>query len=168
VKLATSVQILFLTRGEELSADLNDHLRKEELVLFPAIRAIERGHVCTAGWTVAPITAMEQEHDRAGELLGELRGPISAFDPPGWACETVRAVYRGLEQLKAGVHSLSCRGTLDASAGAATSTARRTIWRVATGRSAPPHPCELFGPDWLESSAIRPGARTVPDQKRPA
>jgi regulator of cell morphogenesis and NO signaling len=88
----------------ELSADLNDHMRKEELVLFPAIRAIERGHACPAGWIVAPMTAMEQEHDRAGELLAELRGLTSAYEAPGWACETVRALYRGLEDLEAGMH----------------------------------------------------------------
>ena len=88
----------------ELSADLNEHMSKEELVLFPTICAMERG---TAGGTTsisAPIRVMEWEHDRAGELLGELRNMTGGFAAPEWACQTLRALYHGLEELEASMH----------------------------------------------------------------
>jgi regulator of cell morphogenesis and NO signaling len=69
-------------------------------VLFPAIRARgEDGRA--AGWIAAPIAKMEQEHDRAGELLAELRTLTGGYIVPAWGCGTVRALYRGLEKLEA-------------------------------------------------------------------
>jgi regulator of cell morphogenesis and NO signaling len=88
----------------ELSSDLNEHMRKEELVLFPMIRAIEEKSA-TGGLRIsAPIRVMEWEHDRAGELLAKLKSITSGFDAPRWACETVRALYRGLEELEGSMH----------------------------------------------------------------
>ncbi len=88
----------------ELSADLNDHMRKEELVLFPAIRTLEGAGRRGASWISQPITVMEQEHDRAGELLAELRSITNHYTVPDWACPTVRALYRGLEEMEASMH----------------------------------------------------------------
>jgi regulator of cell morphogenesis and NO signaling len=87
----------------ELSADLNEHMRKEELVLFPAIRNLERGAAAKMALD-APIRMMEWDHDRAGELLGELRSLTCDYVPPYWACATVRALYQGLAELEAGMH----------------------------------------------------------------
>jgi regulator of cell morphogenesis and NO signaling len=88
----------------ELSADLNDHMRKEEIVLFPAIRAIEQGQGRPGSWIAEPITVMEQEHERAGELLAELRRLTSQYVVPEWGCATVQALYRGLEELETSMH----------------------------------------------------------------
>jgi regulator of cell morphogenesis and NO signaling len=87
----------------ELSADLNEHMRKEELVLFPAIRNIEKGGTSRVPLD-APIRVMEWEHDRAGELLAELRSLTDGYRPPEWACATVRALYQGLAELEASMH----------------------------------------------------------------
>ena len=87
----------------ELSADLHEHMRKEELVLFPAIRNVENGGVSQVPLD-APIRVMEWEHDRAGELLGELRSLTDGYVPPAWACATVRALYQGLTELEASMH----------------------------------------------------------------
>jgi regulator of cell morphogenesis and NO signaling len=88
----------------ELSADLNEHMRKEELVLFPAICAIERGPTSAGKTIAAPIRVMEWEHDRAGELLAELRSVTGGFAAPEWACQTLRALYHGLQELEASMH----------------------------------------------------------------
>jgi regulator of cell morphogenesis and NO signaling len=88
----------------ELSADLNDHMRKEELVLFPAIRSLESGERRHATWIAGPMTVMEQEHDRAGALLADLRRSTDGYTPPAWACATVRALYCGLEELEQAMH----------------------------------------------------------------
>ena len=91
----------------ELAADLDAHMRKEEAVLFPAIRALEaagrRGQI-PAPALAAPIRVMEQEHDRAGELLAELRTITDQYVAPEWACRTVRGLYQGLEQLERDMH----------------------------------------------------------------
>jgi regulator of cell morphogenesis and NO signaling len=89
----------------ELSADLNEHMRKEELVLFPAIRAMEAGEFVPGAIPIsAPITAMEQEHDHAGALLAELRAITNGFTVPEWGCATVRALFEGLAGLERDMH----------------------------------------------------------------
>lgn len=88
----------------ELSADLRHHMRKEETVLFPAIAALERDPRTQGAWIAMPIGVMEQEHDQAGELIAELRQLTSGYVPPDWACATVRALYRGLEEFEADMH----------------------------------------------------------------
>lgn len=86
----------------ELSADLDAHMRKEELVLFPAIRSLESGG---APFSIsAPVAIMEQEHDRAGDLLAQLRAATNGYAPPEWACRTFRALYDGLEELERDMH----------------------------------------------------------------
>jgi regulator of cell morphogenesis and NO signaling len=87
----------------ELSADLRDHMRKEEIVLFPAIRMIESGHRPPVAIS-APITVMEHEHDRAGALLSELRTITDGYQAPDWACGTFRALYHGLAELETAMH----------------------------------------------------------------
>ena len=88
----------------ELSADLSEHMRKEELVLFRMIRAMEARSGAAGPNITAPIRVLEAEHDRAGELLAELRTITGGYDAPRWACETLRALYDGLEHLEESMH----------------------------------------------------------------
>lgn len=94
VRLASVVQ--------ELSADLHAHMQKEEGVLFPAIRALERG--AARGSIAAPIAVMEHEHDQAGALLSELHAISDGYAAPDWACGTFRALYHGLSELESTMH----------------------------------------------------------------
>lgn len=87
----------------ELADDLQTHMRKEEMVLFPAIRAAELGRE-RAMPIATPIAVMEHEHDRAGELLAELRAITGSYHAPEWACETYRALYHGLAEMEAQMH----------------------------------------------------------------
>jgi len=87
-----------------LAADLQSHMRKEEAVLFPAIRAVESGGGRTPVPISAPVTVMESEHDRAGALLSELRTITDGYVAPEWACQTFRALYHGLADLEAAMH----------------------------------------------------------------
>ena len=95
IEIATTVDLL--------SEDLLLHMRKEETVLFPVIRSIEQGRA-DAAWIKAPVSVMEHEHDRAGEMLGELRKLTAAYTPPTGACATTRALYQGLEELEHSMH----------------------------------------------------------------
>lgn len=87
----------------ELAEDLQTHMRKEEMVLFPAIRATELGRQ-GAMPIATPIGVMEHEHDRAGALLAELRTITGGYRAPDWACETYRALYHGLSEMEAQMH----------------------------------------------------------------
>lgn len=94
---------VFATFEEELYL----HMRKEEELLFPAIRVLESG---PGEWpfpfpSVAhPIRMMEFEHDQAGDALSELRTLSDGFEPPDWACNTYRAVLAGLLELEDDMH----------------------------------------------------------------
>jgi regulator of cell morphogenesis and NO signaling len=98
----------YLTRLDivvaELSADLLAHMRKEEMVLFPAIDALEAGRLEHPFALAAPIAVMEDEHDQAGVLLAELRFLTGGYHAPEWACATVRALYHGLAELESSMH----------------------------------------------------------------
>lgn len=87
----------------ELSADLQAHMQKEERVLFPAIRAIERGGEAAPSLST-PIAVMEHEHEHAGALLSELRTLTNDYTLPEWACGTFRALYQGLAELESTMH----------------------------------------------------------------
>lgn len=88
---------------DALAADLLAHMRKEEIVLFPAIRAIDEGRA-DAAWIAAPVSVMEHEHDNAGALLNDLRELTGGYTPPDGACATTRALYQGLEELEHAMH----------------------------------------------------------------
>jgi regulator of cell morphogenesis and NO signaling len=88
----------------DLSADLRLHMRKEEIVLFPAIRMVEAGQKWPGVRIDAPIAMMEHEHEHAGAQLSELRTITDGYVAPEWACETFRALYHGLSELEAGMH----------------------------------------------------------------
>jgi regulator of cell morphogenesis and NO signaling len=95
----------------ELRAELEMHLRKEEMILFPAIAACEAS--VTAGrpvpptcfGTVAnPIHMMEAEHESAGNALAKIRVITGDFALPEYACVTYRALMAGLGELEQDLH----------------------------------------------------------------
>ncbi len=89
----------------ELRADLEPHLMKEERVLFPAIEALATGPAEFPFGSVAnPIRVMLMEHDRAGELLVELRAAAGGYAVPDDACASYRALYERLEALELDTH----------------------------------------------------------------
>lgn len=73
--------------------ELDSHMRKEELVLFPMLR---RGGGSAAD---GPITVMRMEHDQHGEALRRLHELTGGFTLPREACNTWRALYLGLRVL---------------------------------------------------------------------
>lgn len=79
---------------EKMTRELEDHMDKEEQILFPAILG-------GAGPMVAmPIQVMEAEHKDHGKNLEELRRVAFNFEPPEEACGTWRALYLGLAELE--------------------------------------------------------------------
>ncbi|MCA9516150.1 MAG: iron-sulfur cluster repair di-iron protein [Myxococcales bacterium] len=80
---------------ERLFADLAEHMKKEEAVLFPWIVA---GNGRSAG---GPIRVMHLEHDEVARDLRRLHELTDDFTPPAGACVTWRALWLGLEALDA-------------------------------------------------------------------
>lgn len=88
-------------------ADMESHALKEEQVLFPAIRDLDRGAVNTSrpfGAVKHPIRVMLAEHDDAGASLSRMRELSSNFTPPPTACNSYRALFAGLEELEHDTH----------------------------------------------------------------
>lgn len=78
---------------EETAAELEDHMMKEEAILFPMLSA---GHGAMARM---PMSRMRYEHNEHGERLEQLAALTQAFTPPDGACTTWRALYAGCAKL---------------------------------------------------------------------
>ncbi len=81
-----------------IKTDIDQHLMKEEQVLFPSILAGQRGALG------GPISVMEAEHDHLGEMLRSLRGFTGDYVVPEGACNTWRALWVGLNELERDLH----------------------------------------------------------------
>jgi regulator of cell morphogenesis and NO signaling len=91
-----------------LRADLEPHLLKEERVLFPSIGELVLASsrpTFHCGRISNPISVMMLEHDRADELLAQLATTTDNYRAPADACASYQALYDGLAQLDADVHS---------------------------------------------------------------
>lgn len=92
---------------DDLRAELQMHMMKEEQVLFPMIQAMEADGVVAAahcGSVQNPIRVMEHEHDSAGAALLRLRTLTGGYIPPADACNTYRAFLSGLAELEQDLH----------------------------------------------------------------
>lgn len=81
---------------EDFATALEQHMQKEERVLFPMIRRGARGEM-----VAMPISVMEHEHDSHAEELANIRALTGNLVIPPEACATWTALYRGLEVLEA-------------------------------------------------------------------
>jgi len=90
-----------------LCDELLPHMTKEDEVLFPAIVALERGEPSPMGawpWIEGPIEVMEDDHDRAGAALANLRALTSGYQWPADACATFQGLFYGLSVLERDMH----------------------------------------------------------------
>lgn len=94
-----------------LRAELEAHLMKEEMVLFPMIRGLaaarQAGRPAPAahcGSVNNPIRVMEHEHDNAGEAVAAMRRITGDYALPAGACNTYAALFHGLAELEADLH----------------------------------------------------------------
>ncbi len=78
-----------------MQQELESHMLKEEQILFPMLR---RG--VQLSQSQGPIAVMRYEHDQHGDALQRLAELTNDITPPANACNTWRALYRGLEELR--------------------------------------------------------------------
>ncbi|MCX6954550.1 MAG: iron-sulfur cluster repair di-iron protein [Verrucomicrobia bacterium] len=90
-----------------LAEEMYSHMAKEEQILFPLVRELERaGSVAGShcGSLANPIRQMESEHDGAGAAVARLRELTDAFTPDADACNTHRAMLAGFARLETDLH----------------------------------------------------------------
>jgi regulator of cell morphogenesis and NO signaling len=81
-----------------LRDELEDHMRKEEGVLFPLIRRGAGRHLHP------PVGVMLHEHEETGEALRQIRALTDGYVAPEHACTTWRALWHGLAVLETDLH----------------------------------------------------------------
>ncbi len=90
--------------------ELEHHMQKEELVLFPRIKDIEnqiaegKEIVLNSSYLFSPISMMEQEHDHAGSMLSEIRELTNNYQPPADACTTYKLSFTSLQEFEKDLH----------------------------------------------------------------
>jgi regulator of cell morphogenesis and NO signaling len=81
-----------------IRADIEQHLPKEEQILFPAIKAGQ------GPMALGPMHVMEMEHETLAGMLRKVRELTNDFEVPEEACATWRALWVGLEDLERSLH----------------------------------------------------------------
>jgi regulator of cell morphogenesis and NO signaling len=101
----TNPELLEVRRDfEELAEELLSHLPKEEQILFPAIKRIEGQPIASVESKISPsalempLMVMEQEHERAGDLIKSIRSRTEHYTLPSYACPTFQLTYVMLEE----------------------------------------------------------------------
>ena len=101
------IQLLF----SELGADLETHMAKEERVLFPYVVRMEAAATQNVplfrppfGTVANPVRMMMLEHDRAGQILKEIRNLSSNYTAPSDGCISYQTLYAALDELEKDLH----------------------------------------------------------------
>jgi regulator of cell morphogenesis and NO signaling len=94
------------------SEALISHMKKEELILFPYIKAMEEarnnhyplsqphfGHIDN------PIHLMEDEHDTEGERFRRISELSNAYSPPSDGCQTYKVAFAMLKEFEEDLHT---------------------------------------------------------------
>lgn len=96
---------------QELSAELKDHMMKEEEILFPYIKELvaagKNGTRLTIphfGHIGNPIHMMEDEHESAGEILEEIRRLSGDYTLPAEACASYALLFNMLQEFEEDLH----------------------------------------------------------------
>jgi len=79
---------------EAMHNELVGHMQKEELVLFPSLKNGGNPYIAQ------PIAMMRHEHTDHGAALDHIVELTHDMTPPADACNTWRALYAGLNQLR--------------------------------------------------------------------
>ncbi len=93
-----------------IKEELEHHMQKEELVLFPRIIDIENrlneGNeiIINSSYLLSPMSMMEKEHDHAGSMLAEIRDLTNNFNPPDDACTTYKLSFASLHAFELDLH----------------------------------------------------------------
>lgn len=96
---------------EGLTQELNAHMMKEEMILFPYIvraEAVIRGNEpilrAPFGSVQNPVSMMEREHDAAGNALRAMNEVTNGYSVPADACVSYQTLYKALAVFEGDLH----------------------------------------------------------------
>lgn len=96
----------------EAADALTIHMKKEEFVLFPYIKAMEEAQLNNFplskphfGHIENPIAMMEDEHDTEGERFRRIDSLTQGYTPPVDACQTYRVAFSMLREFEEDLHT---------------------------------------------------------------
>lgn len=101
------INILFA----ESTSDLADHMKKEEQIVFPFIRALKSAELNGSyveiphfGTIENQIILMKEEHNIEGERFKKIASLSNNYEIPQNACSTFRAAYLMLKEFESDLH----------------------------------------------------------------
>jgi regulator of cell morphogenesis and NO signaling len=96
---------------QQLCADLEPHMFREERILFPHIVGMEQAFTqnrpapfAPFGSVNSPVRMMMKQHDAAGKILRELRRLTADYTLPPDACISYKTLYQALEHFEKDLH----------------------------------------------------------------
>ena len=105
--MLTTVQQTF----GELYREIDQHLQKEESILFPLVKSMESYNdhggdkpQSSCGSVKSIISQMKTEHESAGNALEKLRLTTSDYTLPQDACASFSGLFQDLQQLEKDLH----------------------------------------------------------------
>lgn len=96
---------------QETSVALTEHMKKEELILFPYIKAMVESR--KSGFVLAkphfehinnPINMMEEEHESEGLRFKKIAQLTNGYNCPPDGCQTFKVTYAMLEEFEQDLH----------------------------------------------------------------
>lgn len=91
---------------------LTSHMKKEEFILFPYIKAMESASKNQFSLSPAhfgnienPISMMEEEHDTEGERFRKISELSNNYIPPADACQTYKVAFEMLQEFENDLHT---------------------------------------------------------------
>ncbi|CAN5397205.1 iron-sulfur cluster repair di-iron protein [soil metagenome] len=95
----------------ELKMDMEQHMFKEENILFPRIKEINKSSGSDIPYRITdkqflntPIHVMMDEHDKAGNILHEIKMLSNHYSAPENACTTYRLSFDELKEFEHDLH----------------------------------------------------------------
>lgn len=85
---------------EQLSSELREHIEEEETEVFPVIT----GDSGADGELGSALSKLKTDHRETAQALSELSKLSDGFEPPADACNSYRALYKGLKELEQDIH----------------------------------------------------------------
>ncbi|GGF10800.1 iron-sulfur cluster repair di-iron protein [Flavobacterium limi] len=93
------------------AGELSQHMKKEELVLFPFIKRMVKTKESDGilsqpsfGTVLNPIAMMMDEHDNEGERFREIAALTDHYTPPADACTTYKVTFAMLKEFEEDLH----------------------------------------------------------------
>ena len=96
---------------EEVKEEMSSHMVKEEQVLFPYIKELQKktngqapAQAAVLGSVQTPINMMEMEHELVGKNMEELRSITNDYTLPADGCASYSLLYKMLEEFENDLH----------------------------------------------------------------